>query len=517
MLTLSRRHLLGLVGGSFCAPAGMISAADVAPHELERAFTTPPESAKPWVYWFWLNGNLSREGITADLEAMKRVGIAGALIMSIGGNAEPGPVRFLTPEWRDLFRHAVSEAARLGLIIDMNNDDGWDCGGPWIKPEQAMQKMVWSEEQVRGAQKFAGALKQPEAKLDYYRDIAVLAFPTPPGDDASPPAPKRTASQGNPPYVQLEFAQPFTARAAVVSTENRRILLPQCELQVSDDGAKFRTVCRFETGWETTLAAYTSVTAAVPETTGRYFRMLAVGVNPGNRAALRFSVELLGGARLHFWEMKAGFINLREHGGGAHLFLAKHTPAGTPVLHNTVVDLTGHMDASGRLDWQVPEGDWTILRIGYTPTGALNGAATPEGKGLDCDKLSRAGVEAHFPGMMGKLLDDVKPQAGKSLKFFHNDSWESGCQNWTAEFRKEFQKRRGYDLLPYLPVMAGGRVVDGPEVSERFLWDVRRTISDLMAENYWGHLGELCHARMASSIRWSRPGASSSCRIRSAC
>ena len=151
---------------------------------LAQGFAHPPDSAKPWVFWFWLNGNLTKQGITGDLEAMKRAGIGGVLIMSIAGGVKPGPVEFMSSEWRDIFLHMVSEADRLGIEVDMNNDDGWDCGGPWIKPEHAMQKMVWTETQVTGPQKLSLSLKQPETILGYYRDICVLAFPTPAGEDA---------------------------------------------------------------------------------------------------------------------------------------------------------------------------------------------------------------------------------------------------------------------------------------------------------------------------------------------
>ena len=203
------------------------------------------------------------------------------------------------------------------------------------------------------------------------------------------------------------------------------------------------------------------------------------------------SFSLSGAQRVPYWELKAGHANVREHGGGAHLFeLPGEIPAADPegaIPKAAVIDLTG------QAEWDAPAGKWTILRIGHTCTGRTNGAATAKGKGLDCDKLSRAGVEAHYEGMMAQLIAHAKPFIGKSLKSFHNDSWESGCQNWTSGFEEEFRKRRGYDLLPYLPVMAGGRVVENREVSERFLWDLRRTLADLIREVYWGRLREICH------------------------
>ena len=167
--------LLVLLGASLnpAAPAG-------AAPQLDRDFQQPPDSARPWVYWFWLNGNITSNGITADLEAMKRVGIGGVLIMEVDQGAPVGPADFMGSQWRDLFKHVVGEARRLGLEVNMNNDAGWNgSGGPWIKPEESMQKVVWSETNLTGPSRFEGALAQPETVAGYYRDISVLAFPTP--------------------------------------------------------------------------------------------------------------------------------------------------------------------------------------------------------------------------------------------------------------------------------------------------------------------------------------------------
>jgi len=346
------------------------------PSELARGFAHPPLSARPWVYWFWLNGNITREGITADLEAMRRAGIGGALIMEVDQGAPVGPVGFMSPEWRTLFRFAVAEAERLGLEINMNDDAGWNgSGGPWIKPEQSMQKVVWSEKDLAGPAKFAGTLVPPPATAGYYRDIAVLAFPAP------------------------------------------------GMYRIADIKAK---------------AGYDVGT-----------------VGPPSRTDL---------------------------------------PPGAAIDRDRIIDLKDRMDANGRLAWDVPAGTWTVIRFGHTSTGVENAPAPKSGRGLECDKLSRAGIEANFAGMMDKLITDAGPAAGKALVATHIDSWENGSQNWTAAMREEFAKRRGYDLQPFLPVLTG-RVVAGLEISERFLWDLRRTISELVVENYARGMGELARAR----------------------
>jgi hypothetical protein len=349
-----------------------------AADSLERGFTQPPDSARPWVYWFWLSGNITSNGITADLEAMKRVGIGGVLIMETDQGAPVGPADFMGTQWRGLFKHVAAEARRLGLEVNMNNDAGWNgSGGPWIKPEQSMQKVVWTETNLAGPKQFDGTLAQPEKVAGFYKDITVLAFP---------------------------------------AVGAYRI-------------AGIRQKALFETG---------------------------------------------------FVDVPAG----------------QSLPAEMLIDRSRVIDLTSRMGSDGRLQWDVPEGQWTVLRLGHTSTGVENAPAPKTGRGLECDKLSKEGIEASFAGMMTKLVDDTRIKGSPvnaGLVATHIDSWENGAQNWTPKMREEFQKRRGYDLMPFLPVITG-RVVDSAKVSERFLWDLRQTISDLVVENYAGHMRDLAHA-----------------------
>ena len=167
---------------------------------------------------------------------------------------------------------------------------------------------------------------------------------------------------------------------------------------------------------------------------------------------------------------------------------------GSVIPRKQIVDLTDKMDAAGKLVWDVPEGKWLILRFGHTTTGKDNHPAPATGRGLECDKLSKQAAEAHFNGLMGRLIADNRALAGKDkvLVSTHIDSWEVGSQNWTPRMREEFKNRRGYDLLPLLPTFTG-RIVDSPEVSERFLWDLRQTVSDMLIENYAGHFRTLAN------------------------
>lgn len=501
----------------------LLPATAPAAESLESSWSTPPAEARPWVYWFWMNGNITREGITADLQAMQRAGIGGVLIMHVGAGIPAGPVSFFSNSWRDLFRYAVSEAERLGLEVGMNACDGWTgTGGPWIKPEEAMLKLVWTETYLEGPAQAAVTLAQPETNLDVYREVAVLALPVPPAEAAAAPAPIVTSSDpkcrvenladGDPqtvatvepaqglPWLQFEFAEPFIARGIQFSALAPNTLPASAKLQVSHDGRAFRTAREISGGWKQNQASFT---VTFDDTPARFFRV----VLPAQRTAFR-ELRLLGEGRVHAWEIKAGFARRWGHGADADAFRMRQTGADLQAALNapawagdaarfavgrdTVLDISSRMDAAGKLDWQVPAGRWVILRIGSTPTGEKNGPASVEGTGLEPDALDPSGVEAAFSRFLARLLDDVGPLAGKTLRYGHIDSWETGEQNWTAAFREEFRRRRGYDMTPLLPVMAGGRIVDSLDVSERFLWDVRRTIADLLADYYYGRMGALC-------------------------
>ncbi len=354
--------------------------------DLAASFEKPPASAKPWVYWFVLNGNMTKEGITADFEAMARVGIGGLLFMEVEQGTPKGPVDFASPHWMDLISHACNEAKRLGLEINLTNDAGWNgSGGPWITPELSMQKVVWSELIVEGAGGTSPTVPQPQAERGYYRDIAVLAMPMPVADARIPQvANKASAAGGTGSMVTDIAAQP----------------------------AKFPAV------------------------------------DPG-----------------------------------------------VVIHHEQIQDLTRKMDAAGKLAWTPPPGKWLIMRFGYTTNGTTNSPGPSSGVGLECDKLSKEAITFHFQHLIGKIVERNRAITGQdqALVGVHVDSWEIGSQNWTPLMREEFQRRCGYDLLSYLPTFSG-RYVDGAEASERFLWDLRKTISDLEVQNYAGTLQELAHA-----------------------
>ena len=345
--------------------------------DVAGLFATPPFDCGPWVYWFWLDVNVTRVGITADLEAMKAVGVAGVLIMDVDQGTPPSfnGAKFGDAKWYDLFKFACQEANRLGMHINMTNDAGWcGSGGPWVTPELSMQRVVWTSTAITGGRHFDGVLPQPKMKLNFYRDIAVLAFPTPMDK-----------------YViaDLQGQTDVTTQYNIFSPAE----------------------------WPT--------------------------LKPGQVVPAR-----------------------------------------------SILDLTSRMDGAGRLKWRPPGGNWTVLRLGHTPTGVDNHPAPVGGLGLETDKLSRKATLFQFDSLIGRIIKNIGPLAGKTLVSTHIDSWETGSQNWTPTFAADFKRLRGYDITPYLPVFTG-QVVESLEVSQRFLWDLRQTIGDLLTENYAAAMREV--------------------------
>lgn len=526
-----------------------------ATDSLEAGFRNPPNSAKPRTWWHWVGGNVTKQGITKDLEWMKRVGIGGfqAFDVSLGaGQTVPNKLTFMTPEWLDAVRHTAAEADRLGLEMTMVTSAGWsETGGPWVKPEEAVKKVVWSETRLVGGQRFSGKLPEPPSvngpirnmgrnsfsfggggatKPDptLYRDVTVLAYRTPAAEgDMAGQKPTVTASFGTvdsaplwdddlttkvavpvptsekPSWIQFEFAQPFTARAFSLAQAQTSIFgsseVRAGRVLVSDDGRAFRTLLSFP-GPQHDIRALPVRTYAFPATTARFFRVefvpgggLSTVGNPSNPTGGNATFGLTeavfhGGARIHRWEDKANFAPMFNFDGLATPTL----PASATIPAGEVVNLTANLAADGTLTWDAPPGNWTVLRLGYSLTGAKNGPAMPAGVGYEVDKLSRKHLTSYYEQYTAPIKNALGPLYGKALGFWLADSYEADAQNWTDELVAEFKTRRGYDPTPYLPALAG-RVVGSAEASDRFLWDYRRTLADLLAEQHYGAIADLAH------------------------
>ncbi len=547
----------------FALPAlavlALCAVAQAPDNDLAAGFKTPPDSAKPRAWWHWMNGNVTKEGITADLEWMKRVGIAGMQMfdgdMGVPQFTEKRLV-WMTPDWKDAFRHAGSEADRLGLEMSMAASGGWsETAGPWVKPEQAMKKVVWSELEVQGPKKFTGTLPHPPtnngrfqnippppefavpeikdlpgakpkpqaqpspADPTFYADTAVIAYRVPDQEMRMADAhPKVTASasnfdtaaitdgnvansvslpvpeNGQPAWIQFEFDHPYRVQAFTIAAGTSSTFggasIPDGEVQFSDDASNWRTLVTLPGPGHTT-AGFPVRTYSVAPTSAKYFRLIfgppradalmaLFGAKPPREFKIA-EIQFDSGPRVNHWQEKAAFGNMMEFESAA----TPNVPRSEVIARDSVIDLTSKMSADGSLDWDVPSGKWTILRLGYSLTGEKNHPATPEATGYEVDKLSRKDVDAYVQTYVNMISGAMGANFGKSFRYFLMDSWEANLENWTEEMVPEFKQRRGYDPTPYLPVLTG-RIVGSADISDRFLWDFRRTIADLLAENHYG-------------------------------
>lgn len=474
-------------------------------------FNTPPYDAHPETYFHLIGGNADKEQLTVDLEAVANAGIRGIQLFHGKGDAWPGispQITCLSSSWDDLIAHIGNETRRLNLRFMMHNCPGWaTAGGPWIKPDNAMRHIIWSRKDVAGGESIVVDVEQPQPSQESWRDycdIATLAFPTPANDTGGYLMPARVVSNDrnipwedllagkavnqaylnpgdNPVWVEVYFDQPTVLRTLLLppveTLMRRRFFDPDCVVRVeaiTDQGL-------IETGrrpiprsnWQDKQPGI-GLSLSFPDRSAHGFR-----ITFENRHSMELTrFQLSSAARINDWRGQAGFV-LRSLERGA---VPDQDPAAW-VDPDAVVDLTG------RSTWNAPAGNWTLVRFGHVNTGTKNKPAPPEATGFECDKLSPLGAEQHFAGYIGRLCGPEGPVNG-TLHSMLLDSWECYTQTWTETMEREFESRRGYPLRTWLPALAGW-VMKDHVTSERFLCDWRRTLSDLLVDNYFGRLSEL--------------------------
>jgi hypothetical protein len=530
--------------------------------QLEAEFLNPPESARPRVWWHWMNGNITKEGIRADLEWMHHVGIGGfqnfdAALMT--PKIVEKRLIYMTPDWKDAFLFTTKLADSLGLEMAIAGSPGWsESGGPWVTTVQAMKKFVWSETEVEGGKLFKGVLSKPpsatgpfqnltprnvfslqgekeSAPQKFYADAAVVAFRLPESEVSMVSMNPRVTSSGGKfslkaltdgdlvtstllpfvkpgedSWIQFEFSKPETMQSLTIVGGGYRGMWGRGadpdnrSLKVSNDGKEFTKVTDLHHG------GVEQITLTFNPVSARYFRFTwnTPQPQPSNNPGAEFGFDagsgpkppagtqiaelvLYGIPRVNRFEEKAAFATATD------LYSAP-TPqlqSGEAVQRSEVIDLTGSMKPDGTIEWTAPAGKWLLLRLGYSLTGHKNSPASPEATGLEVDKMSSEYVKAYFNNYLNQYKDATGGLMGqKGLQYMITDSWEAGTQNWTDNMIAEFNRRRGYNILPWLPVLAG-HVVDSGEASDRFLWDFRKTIGELTVENHYDQLTEILKER----------------------
>ncbi len=494
------------------------------PNALDLGFANPPRETAPAVFWYWVSGSISKEGISKDLEAMARVGIGEAYIGNVDVNLNhQGDVGILTEEWWEHVAFAVSEGKRTGVDIGLFNSPGWSqSGGPWIEPEEAMRYVAQSETRLTGPSEAEIYLPKP---FEEFQDIAVLAFPLPDLDDdrisesvlditsnasfSSLPDwfddsfeetiafPDGAAVGESVLEIELILNEERTARTLLIYPGEDRLYF-EGEIQALSEDNAFVSIEKFIVDRRETLPSLGPMTTgpvciAFPEVDSKVFRLVLKNRRADLPGGLS-EIVITGAARLgHFVEKQMGRMwHTPSPAWDAYLW-DKPEEIGNPSLvvsPSQIIDISERMNSDGWLDWSVPEGDWIVLRIGMTPTGVMNGPAAPVATGLEVDKMSRKYVEKHFDSFVGEAIRRITDSSIEALTKVIADSYEAGSQNWTDGIREVFLDEYKYDPVPWLPVLTG-RIVGSSDQSERFLWDLRRLVANRIASEYVGGLRDI--------------------------
>lgn len=514
-----------------------------APVSLDEGWRSPPKDARLRAYWWWLNGNVTKQAITRDLEEMKAKGFGGALICDAGGAEQDGNNRvphgptFFTPEWRELYKHCLYEANRLDLEMSLNILSGWNLGGPMVEARDAAKKLVWSETVIKGPARVEQTLPLPGIRDNFYQDLFVVAYRLEEelqrqsrfsGVTASSQQPGQGAAlavdgasesfwvsdsveagQGpsveRPQWLQLNFTEPVSINRLII--EGRTGYGPrECELLASDDGCTFRRVKTFVAGEKG------STEVSIPGATAKHFRVSIFSAYDPRFPTAPRNVQVaeirLAGTNAVWPEQRRvrPIQNLQQK--AMHRSLHFSAPDTAPLFEELpcepgeeetvsaeVLDLSSRLRQGGVLEWEVPEGAWQVLRFGCTIGDHSRVSTSSEGwTGYALDVLDAGAFERYWDVVVDPLIDDAGDLAGTTLKYLHTDSWEVEAINWTPSLREEFRQRRGYDLLNYLPVIAG-RIVDSRIESNLFLHDFRKTLGDLAIDNHYRVFRDRAHKR----------------------
>jgi hypothetical protein len=529
----------------------LISYADIAEAQNYDSFRNPTSNeVRPRAWWHWMNGNITKDGIRKDLTWLHSVGIGGVHSFDAGlvtPQIVTKRLTYMSADWKDAFRYATYLTDSMGMELATACSPGWSqSGGPWVKPRDGMKKLVWREIRVDGGRNVRMKMPAPFTKScefqnaytgkssmttgevnavpDYYEDISVVACRLA-DDDRSMQEMKAQISASNgqftlaqltnndlsdylplvidkrtkTSYINISFPKAQTVKGISLTCDDKRDYwsssAPRCcrELEYSDDGVNYRKLTDLPEG-----GVYQQ-TVSFDGVTARYFRVvfhdpptLRAGVyglkdDPDAPVITRVSELILHTAPyINHGEEKAGFYSAWD----TEVFPTPDDKALTEVI-----DITDKMDAAGNLDWKAPKGRWKIFRFGFSLTGKQNNPASPEATGLEVDKMDAAA----FRDYMNYYLDLYKDATGDKLGehgmgYIVTDSYEAEQNTWTRLLPQEFERRRGYALLPWMPVLTG-QVVKSVKESEQFLWDWRKTIGELVVENYYDQLNGILAAR----------------------
>lgn len=509
---------------------------------LEKGFRVTPDTIQISVYWYWMSDNISKEGVVKDLKAMKSVGINRAFIGNIAHSSTPyGKVKLFSEQWWDILHIALKTAGELGIEIGIFNSPGWSqSGGPWIKAAQSMRYLASSETLIKGGVHTDILLAMPNPQ---FQDVRVVAFKVPkdynstltdlrPVVTSQPVLPQLhhlidrdtstaiTITDTNRVNIDFRTDKDYTARSLVIYPD-RYQMTASAELQIKEAGG-YRTLRSFEidrrrNALNVGFDPYAPVVISFPASTSKHFRLVLKKSILAKQSFPKYGIRefILSSRPMVEQYVEKTFAKMVQT---PLPYWNEYQWPQQPAIEDkdlliepeNVLDVSRFMSADGNFSWDAPAGDWIIMRMGMTPTGVTNSPASKEGTGLEVDKMSKEHVKAHFDSFLGEILRRIPAADRKTWKVVVQDSYETGGQNWTDGLVGKFKDRYGYDPLPYLPALHG-KVVGSPEMSDRFLWDLRRLIADKVAYDYVGGLREISHQNglrtwLENYGHWGFPG-----------
>lgn len=470
----------------------------------EELFINPPQSVKPRTWMHAMSGNMSKEGMTKDLEAISEAGIGGVLLFTVTHRIPQGNIKFNSPEYYDIVKHAALECERLGLSFGFHNCDGWSSsGGPWITPKESMRFVV-SNQVVTDGGNVRIRLPQPTTQVGYYEDIAVLAYPALESDVIDCDA-KCIVSCSDPEFdvktsfdglmeasttiapskgdkfasIDIVYDKPYPLRSFFASVNTKNV---DFSLWSSDNGKDYNFISRFSV--IQMKSGEWCQQGSFPVVEKKYFRITT------EKPVTVKEIQLSSSTYISNYLAKNCLGRVEDE----FLKDSKEPSRKMIIDRSTIKDLLADLDENGVLSTSLPKGKWTIMRIGCTTTAAMNHPASVEGCGLECDKFSLMALEKHFNAFPNRFIDSVRSVAPKALQYVEIDSYEMGGQNWTDGMLDIFRKYKGYDFKPFLPLLLG-KYVDSAVTSEEVLSDYREVCARLMNNNYYGAFKQLCEKK----------------------
>lgn len=488
----------------------------LADNVIKKGFLNPPDSVKPYVYWYWINGHISADGAVKDLEAMKKVGIGGAFIGNIGLTPEEGTsygkVKMFSDTWWDAITKSFQYASKNNITLGLFNGPGWSqSGGPWVKPNQSMRYVAVKRTAVNGPVKLSYKVAPANSDTGY---IATLAMRDVAGKRLTPLLSATSSKAGNldkltdglmetqatlPPdetggkscTVNLSFENPVAAQG-IVFYPAEHPFATDVLLQNNENGT-FKTLRSFRIdrrnpNLNVGFMPYAPVAIALPGISSKSLRLVFENMD-GDVAFKEISLSETPIVDQYYEKQLAKMYQSPVPSWSEYQWPLQ--PGSVPATDTPqIIDLKPFISADGKLEWEVPSGNWTILNYTLVPTGVTNSPAPPEGRGLEVDKMNSAHLQPHFNAYAGKIIERLPAKDRTAFKYLVADSYEVGSQNWTDSLQDSFIKVYGYDPIPWLPTL-NGVVVKNADASDRFLWDLRRLVADKIAVEYVGGLRKI--------------------------